>query len=105
VALDIGGFLLNELGAVFPQKSLMLGIGCSSSDGPAAVSLSANGALGSAFGGNALSDGRFNAIAAPVVASVPSPISNSNLVFVRESLPSGVTDLTICYVRTMGVYV
>lgn len=104
VALDIGGYLLGQLGAVFPQKGVMLGVACSSSNGPAAISLSPNGAINSAFGGNALSDGKFNSIAAPIVTSVPSPISNSNLVFLREAL-NGAADLAICYARVLGVYV
>jgi hypothetical protein len=105
VAVDVSGYLFNQLGAVFPQKGLQLGIMVISSDGPAGLSASATGAFGSAFGGNALSDGRKNSMSAPVPTSVGSPISNSNLVFVREQLDGGSSDLQISYVRIMGVFV
>lgn len=71
VALDISGYLAGTLGAAFPQKGVMLGIYLSSLDGPAAISISADGALASAIGGNAVSDRRPNRIAMPVVCTQP----------------------------------
>jgi len=41
----------------------------------------------------------------PVPTPVPSPISNSNLVFVREQTFGGSTDLTLTFARVLGVYV
>ena len=104
VALDISGYLFNQLGAVFPQKGLMLGLFIKSSDGIAALSLSATGASGSAFGGNSFSDGGRNAMAMPMPTHVASPISNSNLLFLREEVMSGASDLTIVFARVLGVY-
>jgi hypothetical protein len=105
IALDISGYLANQLGAVFPQKGVMLGLFVTSSDGMASVSLSADGSSGSAFGGNSLSDGARNAMAMPLPTSVPSPISDSSLVFLREDLSSGASDLTVTFARVLGVYV
>jgi hypothetical protein len=104
VAIDISGFLQNALGAVFPQKGVMLLIYVSSSDGPAAQSYSGTGAAGTALGQNALGDGMGNQISVPVTTPTPSPISNSNLLFVRESLAATATDLTAAFCRVLGVY-
>jgi hypothetical protein len=104
-ALDISGYLANQLGAVFPQKGVMLGLYVTSSDGVASVSLSADGSSGSAFGGNSLSNGARNTMAMPLPTSAPSPISDSNLVFLREDLSSGASDLTVTFARVLGVYV
>jgi hypothetical protein len=59
----------------------------------------------SAFGANALSNGGFNSMSMPLPSTVASPISDSNLVFVRETLAGGATDITICFARVLGVYV
>lgn len=104
VALDISGYLASQLGAVFPQKGVMLGISSSSSDGPSGIQVSADGAFGSAFGGNALSDGGRNLMAMPAPTSVPSPISASNLLFLREQLSGSASDLSTAYLRVLGVY-
>src|SRR5690606_6418368 len=93
VAVDIGGYLQNAFGAVFPQKGMMLGLFVRSSDGPSSLDFSSNGATGTAMGGNALSTGERNQTVLPLPTSVPSPISNSNLVFVREQLFGSSTDL------------
>ena len=105
VAVDISGYLQNSLGAVFPQKGLLLSLYVSSSDGPATLNFSPSGAIGTAAGGNALSDGVRNQISMPIPSSVPSPISNSNLFFVREQLQFGATDITTAFARVLGVYV
>jgi hypothetical protein len=105
VALDISGYLQNQLGAVFPQKGVMLGLFITSSDGVASLSFSADGSGGSAFGGNSLTDGSRNAMTLPIPTTEPSPISSSNLVFVREQLETGTTDLTITFARVLGVYI
>lgn len=105
VALDISGYLQNQLGAIFPQKGVMLGLFITSSDGVASLSFSADGSGGSAFGGNSLTDGSRNAMTLPIPTTEPSPISSSNLVFVREQLETGTTDLTITFARVLGVYI
>jgi hypothetical protein len=105
VALDISSYLWSQLGVVFPQKGVMLGLYVASSDGPSGIQVSADGAFGSAIGGNALSDGTRNQMAMPVPVSVPSPISDSNLVFLREQLYGGASDFAIAFARVLGVYV
>ncbi|KCZ87576.1 DUF2793 domain-containing protein [Hyphomonas johnsonii] len=104
VALDISGYLASQLGAVFPQRGVMLGLYVSSSDGSAELAASANGAMGTAFGANALSDGTRNAMATPVLTTELSPISNSHLVFLREKLYGGATDLVTTFARVLGVF-
>jgi hypothetical protein len=105
VAMDISPYLQSRLGAVFPQKGLMLGLYVSSSNGPSGLDFSGTGAGGSAVGGNALSDGSRNQSSLAVTTNVPSPISDSNLLFVRETLFGGSTDLTVALARVLGVYV
>lgn len=83
----------------------MLDLYVASSDGPSGIQVSADGAFGSAIGGNALSDGTRNQMAMPVPVSVPSPISDSNLVFLREQLYGGASDFAIAFARALGVYV
>ena len=105
MALDISGCLLATTGAVFPQKGVFLGVYVSSSNGPAAVDFSGTGAGGTPTGGNALSNGTRNMTSCPIPTPVPSPISNSNLLFIREQLVGGSTDLITAYARLLGVYV
>jgi hypothetical protein len=109
IAVDISGYLEGALGSVFPQKGLMLGVYVSG-DGPAGQDYSGTGAGGSAFGGNALDDGTRNQMTIPIVTPTLSPISNSNLLFVRESFPSGPsgplgTTLATAFARVLGIYV
>jgi hypothetical protein len=102
VADDMSGFLQSRLGAVFPQKGIVVAIAASSSAGPAQIGLSAYGAVGSADSGNALG----NNTTAPVPTSVVSPISNSNLVFIRGRISGGATDQSqFAYIRILGVCV
>jgi len=105
IALDISSYLANELGAVFPQKGIFVGLAVTSSDGSVDLALSPNGATGSAFGGRSLSDGGFNTMTMPLPTSVPSPISSSNLVFVRESVIAPASDMTLTMVRMLGLYI
>ncbi len=105
VAVDIGNYLFNHLGAVFRQEAVALGLYVSSSNGSAGLGLSASGAPGSAFDAYALSDGTRNTMSFVLPTNVPSPVSNSNLLFFRETLGGKATDLTIAFARILGVYV
>lgn len=105
VALDISGYLQAQLGAVFPQAGVMLGLYLSSTTGPAGLAFSADGSFGTAFGGKALSDGGPNGMAMPFRTSAPSPISDSNLLFLREYVAGAATDLSVTFARVLGVYV
>ena len=105
VALDISGYLQAQLGAVFPQRGVMLGLYISSMTGPAGLAFSSDGRYGTAFGGNALSNGNPNSVAIPIMTSEQSPISNSNLIFMRESVTGTASDVFVTFARVLGVYV
>jgi hypothetical protein len=105
VALDIAPYMLTAFGTVFPQKGLFLSVYVSSSDGPAGLDFSGTGAGGTAVGGNALSNGVRNQSSLPVATPTLSPISNSNLLFLRETLTGSATDLTVVLARILGFYV
>lgn len=82
--LDISPMLQTVLGAVFPQTGLVLKMTAGGVGVRTAVLASATAASGSFIGVNALSNGGLNSGIAIVACSVPSPISNSNLLFLRE---------------------
>jgi hypothetical protein len=103
-ALDISGYLQTALGSVFPQKGVLLSLYVASSDGPSGLDFSGSGAGGTAQGGNALSEGTRNQMTIPIVTPTLSPISNSNLLFVREQLTGVASDLKIAFARILGVY-
>jgi hypothetical protein len=105
VAIDISGYLASKLGTVFQQKGLMLGFYVSSATGPAGIDVSPDGSTGSATGGNALVDGTRNSMSLPVPTVIASPISNSNLLFLREGLVGGASDIGVSFLRVLGVYV
>lgn len=105
VALDISPYLQENFGQVFPQKGLLLGLYTASNDGPAGLDFSGTGAVGTAMGGNALSNGARNQTSLPIPTPVPSPISNSNLIFFREQMSGGSSDITVAFARVLGVYV
>ncbi len=83
----------------------MLGFYVSSATGPAGIDVSPDGSTGSATGGNALVDGTRNSISLPVPTVIASPISNSNLLFLREGLVGGASDIGVSFLRVLGVYV
>ena len=106
IALDISGYLQSAFGAVFRQKSLLLNVAAASSDGPAQIGMSGSGAVGSVVTANALSDGGTNNSVVVVSTPIASPVSDSNLLFLRERMSGGSTDLTqFAFVRALGVYV
>ena len=105
VAVDIGNYLYNQLGAVFRQEAVALGLYVSSTNGSCGLGFSADGAVGSAFDAYALSDGGRNTMSFVVPTNVKSPISDSNLLFLRETLGGSATDLTIVFARILGVFV
>lgn len=105
VAVDIGDYMDQFAGGAFPQKGVHLMVYVSSSNGSSGLELSGTGAPGTVCGGNALSNGTRNQISMPVPTPVASPISNSNLLFVRETLAGGATDLTLAFARILGFYV
>lgn len=105
LALDISGYLQAQLGGVFPQVGVMVGLYLSSTTGSAGLAFSIDGSFGTAFGGNALSDGGPNGVANPFRTSEPSPILDSNILFLREYVAGAATDLSVTFARVLGVYV
>ncbi len=90
-ALDIAPMLQNRLGAVFPQKGLMFKCSVVGIGGVAGIVASPTAVSGSFFGGNSLSNGAQNNTMHVVPTTELSPISNSNLVYVREDAAGGAT--------------
>ena len=104
VAIDISNYLYNNLGAVFRQKAVNLGVYVSG-NGPNGLAFSGTGATGSAFNGNALDSGAGNGMTQIVPATVLSPVSDSNLVFLKEVLGGAGTSFSVTFARILGVFV
>lgn len=104
VALDISNYLFNAFGAVFRQRGVLLSTYASATGGDATIDGSGSGALGSAAGTASMPDGKRNYGSHTFFTTQLSPVSNSNLLFLRESLGTG-SALAICYLRLVGVYV
>jgi len=91
VAIDISPYLYNQLGAVFRQKAVTVVTRSHASGGVGRVGLSATGEAGSAFDGYCLSDVQPNNASFILPCSVGSPVSDSNLIYLRELLGNGAT--------------
>ena len=104
VAIDISPYMQTHLGAVFAQKGVLLATYASATGGSASVDGSGNGAAGSVAGTAAMSDGTRNFGMVTLFTTVLSPVSGSNLVFVREPLGAA-SAMSICYMRLQGVFV
>ncbi len=106
VALDISDYLFNNFGVVFPQRGLKVSIASQGVGGRVSLECSGNGAAGTALGSSSNSDGSRQSTFADIFTNVPSPISSSNLVFVRESLTSPATaHAGTRAVRIVGIWV
>lgn len=105
IAIDISPYMQAHLGAVFPQKGLKVSISPVGVGGSVSMNVSGSGALGSAFGLFSNSDGGTQVAMFDVFTDQLSPVSNSNLVFVRESLGTGSALAPNRLVRLAGIYV
>ncbi len=105
IAIDISPYMQAHLGAVFPQKGLKVAIATQGVGGLAGLDISGNGAFGSAFGSSSNSDGGRQQAMFDVFTDQLSPVSNSNLFFVRETLISGTALANTRLVRLAGIYV
>lgn len=107
VALDISQLLTTNFGAPFRQKGLFLTGYCSSAGGGASsLDWSMDGSSGSAVAGvNATDAGARQFGSGVVFCAVQSPISNSNLVYFRETLISPGTGMSIAYARVQAVLI
>lgn len=103
-ALDISPLLQNRLGAVFRQRGIMFKCTVQGAGGRVALAASPMGVAGSFFGGNSLSDGGLNITMHMAPTTELSPISNSNLVYMRED-DAGANTLGVCGVLLVGVWV
>ena len=104
VAIDISPYLYNQLGAVFRQKAVTVVTRSHASGGVGRVGLSATGEGGSAFDGYSLSNGQPNNASFTIPCSIGSPISESNLIYLREPLDGAATAHAINFVRVLGVW-
>ena len=104
VAIDISPYLYNQLGAVFRQKAVTVVTRAHASYGVGRVGLSATGEGGSAFDGYSLSGGQANNVSFTLPCHVKSPISDSNLIYLREPLDGAATAHAINFVRVLGVW-
>ncbi len=106
IALDISDYLFNNFGVVFPQSGLKLSLSVQGVGGRAGLDCSGNGAVGTALGNSSNSDGSRQSAFADIFTNVLSPISNSNLLFVRESLIAPATALAASrLIRLVGIWV
>ncbi len=106
IALDISDYLFNNYGVVFPQRGLKLSIAAQGLGGRVGIDCSGNGAVGTALGSSSNSDGSRQSSFADIFTNVLSPISNSNLLFVRESLTAPATVVAASrLIRIVGIWV
>lgn len=97
MALDISPMLRNLFGTEFRQAGLIVKGGIISTTALDNIALSANGATGSFFtSAQTYVTGAFNGSAVTLIpCSELSPVSNSNLVFVRETIAATATNRLI----------
>ncbi|MGO4561068.1 DUF2793 domain-containing protein [Rhizobiales bacterium 3FA27D7] len=103
-ALDISPMLQNQLGAVFRQAAITFRCDVQGIGTRVGVLLSRDTGAGSFFGGNSLSDGAVNTTMHIVPTTQLSPVSNSNLVYVRED-GNGANTLGATTISVCGVWV
>lgn len=102
IAIDISPMMQNVLGTVFAQSGIVLKAAAS---GTTAVGLfvSATGTSGSFSGINSATTGLLSNETVIVPSSVASPVSSSNLLFLREDGDMG-TALGVCLLSVVGLF-
>ena len=105
IAIDISPMLQNMLGAVFRQAGILAKLSCANvTAATATIDLSPDGSLGSFTGVNA---NAFDGGAMPGQVTLPctmlSPVSDSNLVFLRENVTGA--NMGIVLASAVGVWV
>ena len=103
IALDISPMLQNIVGAVFPQSGILANVVVTGAGGQAAqLFLSPDGSPNS-FVGLSVADGNTSDHGQVILPTpTPSPVSNSNLVFIKEA-SSGST-IGLCTIYISAVY-
>lgn len=99
IALDPAPMLQAVLGTVFPQAGLMLKCSSRGNGAAAQLSVSGSGVSGSFLTVSSLPDGSIQTAMFTIPCSVPSPVSEANLLFVAEA---GALDISLASV--MGVH-
>jgi hypothetical protein len=105
VAIDISRHLQAAHGSVFRQRGLKISIAPQGIGGRVAMDCSGSGAGGTAFGVSSNSDGSRQSAFVDVFTTELSPVSNSNLLFVREGLVGGTALAATRLFRLVGVWV
>ncbi len=96
IALDISPMLQNVLGAVFRQKGILCKSGIIPEVGVVqGISITADGSAGSFLGSGTTKDGSAGGGILLIPCTELSPVSNSNLVFLREDDGGGTLGVTL----------
>ena len=104
IALDISPMLQNQLGAVFHQAGLLLKIGTiGTGQTNTGLDVSPNGQAGSFNIVQTFPGGLANFGQVTTTTTVPSPVSSSNLLFIREHDHGGQAWITL--ISVLGIYV
>lgn len=104
IAIDVSPYLQTYLGSVFRQRGLKLSFAVQGVGGRVTMDCSGSGILGSAFGVHSNSDGGRQSAFVDVFTTELSPVSNSNLLFVRETLITGSALAATRLMRLVGVW-
>jgi hypothetical protein len=104
IALDISPMMQNVLGTVFRQSGIMVKGGMQADSALDAIALSATGATGSFFAtAQCYVPGAFQSVGTVAIpCSELSPVSNSNLVFLRETIASTAQNRLVSAVAVFG---
>ncbi len=106
LAIDISPYLWATFGKIFPQAGLKISLAVSGIGGRVSMDVSGTGQVGTALGSSSSSDGSRQSCFIDVFTPTLSPISNSNLVFLREALTAPATALaTLRLLRLVGIWV
>jgi len=85
IAVDISPMLYPVLGGVFPQRGLSLKAAASGVGEAATLVHAPNGTGGAGRPVRSLADGGIRTVQMTILTSVPSPLSDSNLLLVHKS--------------------
>jgi hypothetical protein len=102
IALDISPMMQGVLGKVFAQAGVTLkALAQSAASVQATVDASETGASGSFHSVKSFTDGTLQGAQIMIPCSVPSPVSNSNLIFLRETVS---TTLNTAGLSVLGLW-
>lgn len=106
IALDISNYMYNNYGRVWRQRGLLFSNSIGGVDGPVRLDYSGSAAQGTPVGSYSNGDGSKQDVTLSVFTNKKSPVSDSNLLFVREMLRPGATALGAGrWARLIGIYV